>query len=333
MFDFDDINLIPKKCVTDTRATCDTSVMIGNKKFKLPIIPANMEAVINEDLAIKLALNNYFYIMHRFNIDIAMFTKRMQDAGLISSISIGVTPYFLDVIKKLKTENAAPDYITIDIAHGHANSMERVIKTLRDTGIDSFIIAGNVASAEAVLDLEEWGADASKVGIGPGSACTTWNATGFGSRNKQAYFIQECAKVSKKMIIADGGIKHHGDIAKAMVLGADLVMIGGMLAGFIDSPGTIVEFENKKFKEFWGSASEFQQKNSRIEGKKYLIELKNSSVLQEYLHITESLQSAISYAGGTNLKAFSNVEYIIPRNEMKSIHFCYFSSQTFRSNI
>jgi GMP reductase len=144
------------------------------------------------------------------------------------------------------------------------------------------------------------------------SACTTWNATGFGSRNKQGYFIKECASASSdKMLIADGGIKHHGDIAKALVLGADLVMIGGLLSGFADSPGAVVEHDNKKFKEFWGSASAFQSnKTSRIEGKKYLVELKNRSILHEYTSIKESLQSAISYAGGKDLSAFLSVKYV-----------------------
>lgn len=143
------------------------------------------------------------------------------------------------------------------------------------------------------------------------SACTTWNSTGFGSRNMQAYFVKECALHCKALVIADGGIKHHGDISKALVMGADVVMIGGMLAGFIDSPGEIVEHDNKRFKEFWGSASEFQgNKKNRIEGKKYLVELKNEILLQEYQKITESLQSAISYAGGKNLTDFMTVEYV-----------------------
>jgi len=310
-FDFNDINLIPNKCVVDSRSECDTSITVGKRTFKLPIMPANMEAVIDEDLAIKLAMFNQFYVMHRFKVDNVKFIQTMQEAGLFSSISIGINDADFELIKTLQRINLKPDYITVDIAHGYALKMEKMLKTLKDSSLDSFVIAGNISTPEAAFELGEWGADAIKVGIGPGSACTTWNATGFGSRHMQAYFIQECAKYCKKMLIADGGITHHGDIAKALTLGADMVMIGGMLSGFTDSPGSVVEHGNQKFKEFWGSASEFQSnKTSRIEGKKYLIELKNRSVLQEYERITESLQSAISYAGGKDLSAFLKVKFV-----------------------
>lgn len=312
MFDYDDINLIPNKCVINSRSECDTSKKIGKKKFKLPIVPANMEAVIDENLALKLALNDYFYIMHRFNVNATQFISNMKNVGAFASISIGVSDSDFEFIDSVRKNNdLQPEYITIDIAHGHAIRMEKMLKKIKDSGLKSFIIAGNVSSTEACSDLEEWGADGIKVGIGPGSACTTWNSTGFGSRNMQAYFVKECALHSKALIIADGGIKHHGDISKSLVMGADVVMIGGMLAGFMDSPGEIVEHNGKRFKEFWGSASEFQSnKKNRIEGKKYLVELKNEVVLQEYQKITESLQSAISYAGGKDLTDFMTVEYV-----------------------
>lgn len=313
MFDFDDINLIPNKCIVNSRSECDTSIKIGPRSFDLPIMPANMEAVIDEDVAIKLALHNQFYVMHRFNVNNIQFINMMHEARLFASISIGINDKDFELIRTLKASNISPEYITIDIAHGHSVKMEQMLKTIKDVGLDSYLIAGNVASPEAVYDLQDWGADGIKVGIGPGSACTTWNATGFGSRNKQAYFIKECSAAIKanKMLIADGGIKHHGDIAKALTLGADLVMIGGMLSGFADSPGAVVEHDNKKFKEFWGSASEFQSnKKSRIEGKKYLVELKNRSILHEYTSIKESLQSAISYAGGKDLSSFLLVKYV-----------------------
>lgn len=169
MFDYDDINLIPNKCVINSRSECDTSKKIGKKKFKLPIVPANMEAVIDEKLALKLAINDYFYIMHRFNINAIEFITNMKNLGTFASISIGVSDAdfkFIDQIKEAK--DLQPEYITIDIAHGHAIKMEKMIKKIKDSDIKSFTIAGNVSSPEACGDLEDWGADGIKVGIGPG---------------------------------------------------------------------------------------------------------------------------------------------------------------------
>ena len=179
-----------------------------------------------------------------------------------------------------------------------------------------FIIAGNVSTPEAVRDLEAWGADCIKVGIGPGSACTTYNATGFGSRGIQASVITECVAAKTKpstMIMADGGIRNHGDIAKCLVLGADVVMVGGMFSGLIDSPGEVVRHtDGHLYKEFWGSASAFQSgKKNRIEGKKMLIPYREQSLLEELQNIKESLQSAVSYGGGTDLKCFKEVKYIV----------------------
>ena len=119
-------------------------------------------------------------------------------------------------------------------------------------------VAGNVSTPDAVRDLESWGADSVKVGIGPGSACTTFSTTGFGSRGMQAAAVMDCASVARVPIIADGGIKVPGDIAKSIVLGADMVMIGGMLSGFIDSPGGVVVHDGRRYKDFWGSASAYQ---------------------------------------------------------------------------
>lgn len=167
-FDFDDINLIPRYSVVDSRSECDTSVKIGKYTFKNPVIPANMESVIDIDVAKNLAKNGYFYIMHRFNIDIKQFIIDMKSEGLITSISIGVNREFYDLLKELKNDNLIPDYITIDIAHGHCRKMKRILRFIRENEIDSFIIAGNVSSIEATVDLDNWGADAIKIGVGPG---------------------------------------------------------------------------------------------------------------------------------------------------------------------
>lgn len=311
-FDYDDINLIPRYSVVDSRSECDTSVKIGKHTFKNPVIPANMESVISESVAIELAKNNYFYIMHRFGTDNIEFIRKMKNLKLISSISIGVNEDSYDVLEELLINDLIPDYITIDIAHGHCKKMKRMLKHIKETlKLKSFIIAGNVSSIEGTRDLDIWGADAIKVGISPGSACTTGPTTGFGSRNIQASVVYECHRATQKLIVADGGIKSPADITKSIVLGASLVMIGGMLSAFTDSPGRIVEIDGNKYKEFYGSASARQgNKTSRIEGTVKLNKLKNATLVEYLDYLTECLQSSISYGGGKELSDLKSVRWI-----------------------
>lgn len=309
-FDFEEINLLPQFCVVKSRSECDTSINFGGNEFRLPIVPANMQSVIDEALAIKLAQNGYFYILHRFDIDAVDFISNMKRLKLITSISIGVNDDSKKLVNQLIELDLVPDYITIDIAHGHAIKMEEMLRFIKSKNIKSFLIAGNVSTPQGVEDLAEWGADCVKVGIGPGSACTTWPSTGFGSRNCQASTIWECSNVSEIPIIADGGIRNPADITKSLVLGASMVMVGGMLSGFRDSPGHLINVNGVNKKEFWGSASQFQSgKTNRIEGKKILIDYKDKSILDEMIHLEECLQSSISYGGGKDLDCLSNVKW------------------------
>ena len=182
IFDYEDIQLIPNKCIVNSRSECDTTVQFGPKTFKLPVVPANMQTVMNESLAEWFAENDYFYIMHRFNeVGRIPFIKKMQNKGLFASISVGVKETEFEFIEKLKTEHLIPEYITIDIAHGHANSVINMIKHIKKHIPQSFVIAGNVGTPEGVRELENAGADATKVGIGPGRVCITKIKTGFGT--------------------------------------------------------------------------------------------------------------------------------------------------------
>ena len=310
-FDFQDINLIPRKCIVGSRSECDTLVRLGKHIFAMPVVPANMECVINDEIAVKLASAGYFYIHHRFNTDVIAFTRKMKALNLPVSISIGVNDDAYQIMEVLLVNDLIPDFVTIDIAHGHSVKMETILKWIRKSfKAPPFIIAGNVSTLDAVRDLQSWGANAIKVGIGPGSACTTYTATGFGSRGAQASVIQECSQ-GNAVIIADGGIKDPGDIAKSLALGATMVMVGGMFSALADSPGTTICGPDGLFyKEFWGSASAFQSgKNNRIEGTKKLLPLKTRGVLEEMKFLQECLQSAISYGGGSNLSVFRDVKY------------------------
>ena len=317
IFDYEDIQLIPNKCIVNSRSECDTTVQFGPKTFKLPVVPANMQTVMNESLAEWFAENDYFYIMHRFDeAGRIPFIKKMQNKGLFASISVGVKETEFEFIEKLKTEHLIPEYITIDIAHGHANSVINMIKHIKKHIPQSFVIAGNVGTPEGVRELENAGADATKVGIGPGRVCITKIKTGFGTGGWQLAALNICSKAARKPIIADGGIRTHGDIAKSIRFGATMVMIGSLFAAHEESTGKTVELDGKRYKEYFGSASEFQKgEHKNVEGKKMFVEHKGS-LKDTLVEMQQDLQSSISYAGGKDLKSLTTVDYVIVRNSI-----------------
>lgn len=317
IFDYEDIQLIPAKCIVKSRKECDTSVKLGKFTFKMPVVPSNMQTVIDENLATLLAKNNFFYIMHRFAPDNRLkFIEKMQADGLYASISIGVKQSEYELLKKIKAAHLQPEYITIDIAHGHANTVIDMIKYLKENSPDSFVIAGNVATPEAVRDLENAGADATKVGIGPGKVCITKLKTGFGTGGWQLSALNWCRKAANKPIIADGGIRQHGDIAKSIRFGATMVMIGSLFSGHEESPGDVIEKDGKLYKPYYGSASEYQKgTHENVEGKKIYLPLKGS-IMDTLTEMQQDLQSAISYAGGRSLGALKLVDYAIVKNSI-----------------
>ncbi|MGO3732122.1 MAG: GMP reductase [Vagococcus sp.] len=321
IFDYEDVQLVPNKCVVESRSECDTTVTLGNRTFKLPVVPANMQTIIDEDIAEFLAEKGYFYIMHRFDEDGRIpFIKRMQEKGLFASISVGVKPNEYDFVKQLAGQGIVPDYVTIDIAHGHSDSVINMIKHLKTYIPDTFVIAGNIGTPEAVRELENAGADATKVGIGPGKVCITKLKTGFGTGGWQLSAVRRCSKAARKPIIADGGIRTHGDIAKSIRFGASMVMVGSLFAGHEESPGITKEENGKRFKEYFGSASEYQKgEHKNVEGKKIWIEHRGN--LADTLNeMEQDLQSSISYSGGKDIEAIRKVDYVIVKNSIFNTH-------------
>lgn len=317
VFDYEDIQLIPGKCIVNSRSECDTSITFGGRTFKLPVVPANMQTIIDEKIATYLAENGYFYIMHRFKPEQRIaFIKDMKEKNLYSSISVGVKEEEYAFIEELKAENLSPEYITIDIAHGHSNAVINMIKHIKKHLPESFVIAGNVGTPEAVKELETAGADATKVGIGPGKVCITKIKTGFGTGGWQLAALRWCARAATKPIIADGGIRTHGDIAKSIRFGASMVMIGSLFAGHEESPGETIEKYGKIYKEYFGSASEFQKGERRnVEGKKMFVDYKGS-LKDTLVEMQQDLQSSISYAGGKKLEAIRTVDYVVVKNSI-----------------
>ncbi|MFU1788844.1 GMP reductase [Mammaliicoccus sciuri] len=317
IFDYEDVQLIPNKCIVESRSECDTTVKFGPKTFKLPVVPANMQTVMNEELAEWFASNDYFYIMHRFDEEGRIpFIKKMQSQNLFASISVGVKDNEYTFIEQLSNEGLVPEYITIDIAHGHSEQVIRMIKHIKQHIPESFVIAGNVGTPEGVRELENAGADATKVGIGPGRVCITKIKTGFGTGGWQLAAINACSKAARKPMIADGGIRTNGDIAKSIRFGASMVMVGSLFAAHEESPGETVELEGKLYKEYFGSASEFQKgERKNVEGKKMFVEHKGS-LKDTLIEIEQDLQSSISYAGGKILHSITKVDYVIVRNSI-----------------
>jgi GMP reductase len=311
IFDYDNILLLPRKCRVESRAQCDTSVQFGPHRFRLPVVPANMKTVVDESITELLAREGYFYVMHRFDLDSLAYARAMRDKGLLVSLSVGVKPADHELVSRLAAEGVGADYLTIDIAHGHAESVQRMIAHIKEQLPSTFVIAGNVATPEAVIDLENWGADATKVGVGPGKVCITKLKTGFGTGGWQLSALKWCARVATKPIVADGGIRSHGDIAKSIRFGATMVMIGSLFAGHEESPGKTVEVDGELFKEYYGSASDFNKgEYKHVEGKRILEPIKGklSSTLIE---MEQDVQSSISYAGGTKLMDIRKVNYVI----------------------
>jgi GMP reductase len=320
IFDYENILLLPRFCVVNSRTECSPATTFGGRTFRIPAVPANMKTVVDETTCEALARGGYFYIMHRFDLDNIAFAKSMRDKGLYVSISLGVKDEDFKTVDELAKSGIGADYITIDIAHGHSESVKRAIAHIKNKLPEAFVIAGNVGTPDAVIDLERWGADATKVGIGPGKVCITRMKTGFGTGGWQLSALKWCARVAQKPIIADGGIREHGDIAKSIRFGASMVMIGSLFAGLEESPGKTVEVDGKLFKEYYGSASEFNKGHrSFVEGKRILEPVKGT-LADTLKEMEEDLQSSISYSGGTTLMDIRRVNYVILGSDNRGEH-------------
>jgi GMP reductase len=171
---------------------------------------------------------------------------------------------------------------------------------------ETFLIVGNVATSEAVEEIESWGADAIKVGIAGGSVCITKNKTGV--HRPMVSTVLDCSNVAKVPIVADGGIIEHGDIAKALACGATMVMAGSLFAGYDQSAGNIIEIDDRMYKEYYGSASKYNKNEYKnVEGKKILIQYKGD-MSKLLIELKEDLQSSISYVGGTKVEHLNFAE-------------------------
>jgi len=315
---FKDVMIRPKRSTLSSRS--EVSLV---RKFKflhsgttwegIPIMAANMDTVGTIEMAKMLASHQLFTCIHKHYTP-AQWKKFMENGGenvteyiAVSSGTSNADAKKLDLILK---ENPSLRFICIDVANGYSEKFVSFVKDTRNKYPGKIIMAGNVVTGEMVEELLLAGADIIKVGIGPGSVCTTRVKTGVGYPQLSA--IIECSDAAHGLggqIISDGGCKVPGDVVKAFGGGADFVMLGGMLAGHEESGGELIEKEGKQYKLFYGMSSETAMKKyaggvadyRASEGKTTQIPYRGF-VTDTVQDILGGLRSACTYVGAKALK-------------------------------
>lgn len=327
---FSDVLLKPKYSNVPSRKDVDVSWELNcGLKLGLPIVSANMKDITGPSMCEEMHVAGGLGILHRFNNtedavkDFEDAMMRLQGSPLSATreyevgVSIGVN-MATDFNRAMALYDAGARVFCIDVAHGHHILVKEMLivlnKELRNRTSDHiYIIAGNVATFEGARALGEWGADCVKVGLGPGSMCQTRSNTGVGV--PQLFAIEEASKAKEHLktkgnhidLISDGGIKETGDIAKALVF-ADMVMLGSMLSGTIETPGHVYENEEGYYKVFGGSASGENKVNAGKE-KQFIEGMVKTTPFRGHVRyilkkIHENLQSSCSYVGAKSLIKF-----------------------------
>ena len=254
---FDDVTLVPKYSKI-LPSQVDTTTSLSNKfKLKIPLLSSAMDTVTESPMAIAIAKAGGIGVIHR-NLktsDQIKEIKKVKAKRLFVGAAVGAGPQ--EFVRATAIIKEGVDLIVVDTAHGHTKKVAEIIKKIRKIKKkNTLLCAGNIASAEAANFLAKLGVDIIKVGIGPGSICTTRLVAGIGVPQLSAIMeVKKGLKNKNVKIIADGGIKFSGDIAKALAAGADAVMIGSLFAGSDESPGKIIKKNGKYFKKFRGMGS------------------------------------------------------------------------------
>jgi GMP reductase len=300
---YKDVVLYPQYSEIKSRDDVNTSIDFLGYSFKSPVVPANMACCINFKNAEMLGKSGYFYILHRFyNYDsqiLPWIAKNNKKFPI--SISIGVQCHDYNFLEILSGQcDLIIDFITIDVAHGDHYSVKKTCEYFHSLNWvhKPKLIVGNFGSSEGVSRAIEWGADAVKVGLSMGAACTTYNTTGVGT--PMYSIVNEVFLECDVPIIADGQIREIGDIAKAIHAGANIVMVGSMFAACEDSPAEFNFYKTHKI--FYGSASSKNKGHDKyVEGKESLLETNKMTTIQFLQKISQGLRSTMSYAGASKI--------------------------------
>jgi len=330
-YTYDDVQLVPKYSDIQSRSHINLETRLSrNFNIKVPYVAAPMDTICGLEMAKKLASMGGVGCIHRFmSIEdqceavLALQGFLYEDKGgdisavwgdtpkpIMAAVGVGDEGYGRS--RKLIESNC--NVLVIDVAHGHHQNVRDLIyrlKTYREEeSVTHFdIIAGNIATKEAAFDLMNWGADGLRVGIGGGSLCTTRVQTGHGVPNITS-IIEVCKKANlfDVPVMADGGIRSSGDIAKALSAGADCVMLGSLLAGTQETPGEVIEKGNHLYKRYRGSASletkvTHGQEERNVEGESTVIPFKGG--VKYVIHrLNDGIRSALSYSGSHNISEY-----------------------------
>ncbi len=308
---YDDVLLMPRHCEITSRSIPDLSTRLTkNKTMKLPFIAANMDTVSETEMALKMAELGGHAILHRFmstedQVVMLKALREKKESGLDIYLSASVGVKEEGMARADALVEAGAEILTLDIAHGDSVMMLETLDYIKKKYPQVDVIAGNVAMPDGVERFINAGADAVKVGIGPGSMCTTRIITGCGVPQLTAVAL--CVEVASKHdipVIADGGIKTSGDIVKAFAAGAETVMLGSMLAGTLETPGEL----KGGMKKYRGMASKDaqvswrgnMQKGMAAEGESRMIACKGSveNVIDE---LAGGVRSGMTYLNATKL--------------------------------
>ncbi len=308
---YDDVLLVPGRSSVLPK-DADTGVDLGESGIRLsiPILSSAMDTVTESAMAIAMARNGGMGVIHKnLSPDTqASEIRKVKDLGLPVAAAIGVSPQDYPIRSKLLHDSGV-DVLCVDTAHGHSEMVLEAISALRKVYPKTFIIGGNIVTSRAAIDLFRAGANAVKVGVGPGSICTTRLVAGVGFPQLSAIDqVYEFTRTVGMVLIADGGIRYPGDVAKAIAAGADLVMLGSVLSGTDETPGDVIE-SPYPHKIYRGMGSEdamiagssdryFQDKTKKMvaEGVVSRVPAKGpvSSILHQYVG---GLKASMGYTG------------------------------------
>jgi IMP dehydrogenase len=317
---YGDVLLVPQRSAVDSRSDVDLSTpLTDDVTLDNPLLSAPMDSVTEADTAIALSEAGGLGTIHRFlsaeeqAADVAAVT----DAGGRVGAAVGIDEEFLDRTEAVV--EAGVDVVMVDVAHGHMESCLDAVDAIDSEFPDVPLVAGNVATPEGVRDLYAAGADCVKVGIGPGSHCTTRKVAGAGVPQLTA--VDDCADAARDLgihVVADGGIRSSGDAAKALMAGADTVMMGSFFAGTDEAPGSVVKVNGARYKESRGMAS--TDANDRRTDKEIEISADEGVAgLSEYrgaladavAEFLAGVRSGVSYCGGHTIpEARENAEFV-----------------------
>lgn len=311
---FDDVLLVPQRSDIESRGNVNISVRMNDLTFSHPIIPANMLTVTGRDMAHAVVESGGLAVLNRF-IPIAeqiFIAEDIVELGRLQgsshfAVSVGVKDE--DKNNLAKFAELGVRIVCVDIAHGDTIKCYEMTKWIKDKFPKMFLISGNVATGVGAQRLWDAGADAVKVGVGPGSLCTTRIETGNGVPQLTALMDvanYRAENYRHKYIIADGGVKSAGDVVKALCF-ADMVMVGNLFAGTMEAPGKRIDINGVSYKEYVGSST---HKATHVEGVAALVHYKGT--YKEVLtKLTEGLRSGCSYQGARNLAELrDNPEFI-----------------------